>query len=150
MQWLTQIQSLINDYWQWLIGIAGLSAILSWIPGGGAAIAILTSALRVAASAIEAAAPIISAIFSGFIWIWQKILLPGILDIIDSWATIFTILIAGTIGWFIFVSKYEVSQVQTNYSYNQCKKELQSCTKRAPPKEPEVELQLPWPFDWKW
>lgn len=147
MQWLTQIQSLINDYWQWLLGIAGLSAILSWIPGGGAAIAILTSALRVVASMIEAAAPIISALFSGVIWIWQKILLPGILDIIDSWATIFTIIIAGTIGWFIFVSKYEVSHYQEKKQLAQCQKALVNC-KKPIPREPETNIQLPWPFNW--
>lgn len=149
MQWLTQIPSLINDYWQWLLGIAGLSAILSWIPGGGAAIAILTSALQFAASFFQSIAPIINGIFGGIIWIWSNVLWPGILDILDSWPTIFTVLIMGVVGYLFFVSKYEVAQIQTNYSYNQCKKELASCTKRSPPKEPEVEFQLPWPFNWK-
>lgn len=148
MQWLTQISNLINDYWQWLLGIAGLSAVLSWIPGGGAAIAILTSALRFAVSMVEMAAPIVASIFSGLIWIWQKIIWPGILDIVDSWATILTVLLAMGVGWLYFVSKYEVSGIRTNMSLNQCQRALQNC-KQPPPREPQVEFQLPWPFNWK-
>lgn len=148
MQWWTQLQSLISDYWQWLLGIAGLSAILSWIPGGSAAIAIITSALQFAASFFQSISPIINGMFSGIIWIWSNVIWPGILDIIDSWPTIFTVLIAGVIGWFVFVSKYEVTQIKNNYALNQCQRALQSC-KKPIPKEPQVETQLPWPFNWK-
>lgn len=148
MSWLSNLQSLINDYWQWLIGLAGLSAILSWLPGGGAAIAILTSALQFAASFFQSVSPIINGIFSGIIWIWSNILLPGFLNILGSWPTIFTIIIGGTIGWFIFVSKYEISHYQDQRQLLQCQRILDA-NKQPAPKKQETDIELPWPFNWK-
>ena len=127
------------DYWPGWLGlgatfasIAALLAGLSWIPGVGLA-------LRVAIAALEAASPVINGFLSAIIWTWSKVLWPGILDILDSWATILTVLIMGGFLWFGLVARYEAKLISKSYVISKCKE---------PVREPEPEFNLPWPFSW--
>lgn len=146
---LYHLWSLANEYWQWLLGIAGLSAILSWIPGGGAAIGILTSALQFAASAFQSIAPIINGVLSAIIWIWSNIIWPGLLHILESWATIFTVLIMGGTLWFGLITDYKVKTISLQHRLNVCLSEIKQSGNKVPEQEPEPQSELPWPFNWK-
>lgn len=146
------IQSLlasVHDYWGWFVGILGLSAALSWIPGGGAAIGIAVSALKIFASAIEAASPIISGIFSGIIWIWQKVLWPGLLNIFSNWATLFTVITLGGFIWFGVLADYKIKHFSDQTALSKCYQQISKNKNKLPDPEPEIGLQLPWPFNWK-
>lgn len=143
------LQSLVNlfqDYWGWLMGIAGLSAVLSWIPGGGVAIGIIVSALKMVAAFFESISPLIGGIFQGLIWLWQKIIWPGLLDILDSWATILTVLICAGGLYFFLLSKYEIKHFNDQRQLTKCYAELKGAKRNLPEPEPEIGISLPWPF----
>ena len=129
------------DHWLGILGLSGLSIMgiftaiagLSWIPGVGLV-------LRVIVAGLEAASPIINGIFAGLIWVWSTILLPGILDILDNWSTIFTVILMGTFLWIGLIARYEAKLISKSYVISKCSN---------PEPEPEVDIQLPWPFNWK-
>lgn len=145
---LQNLSSLINDYWSWAVGLLGLTAALSWIPGGGAVIGIVVSAFRIVASAFEVISPIISGIISAIVWVWKTILLPGLMDILDSWMTILTVAALLGLAWLVFVTRYEIKGIQTERSLARCTAELAKCKKPKlkVPETPDVEYTLPWPF----
>lgn len=132
------MRTLIDHWWGWLgLGatfatISTMLAGLSWIPGVGLA-------LRVAIAGLEAISPIINGIFAAIIWIWSKILWPGLLNILSNWSSIFTVLIMGGFLWIGLVARYEAKLVSKSYVISKCK---------APVEEPEPVLDLPWPFKW--
>lgn len=133
------MQTLI-DHWLGWLGLSGLSLIgivsalagLSWIPGVGLA-------LRIVVAGLEAASPILNGIFAAIIWVWSKVLLPGILNILSQWSSIFTVIIMGGMLWFGLVARYEAKLVAKGYVISKCK---------IPVDEPEPALELPWPFKW--
>lgn len=156
MQILLKLQALFNEWLPWVTGAAGLTAVLSWLPGGGAIITILTSALRFVASFFEMISPIVNALFSGVIWVWKNILLPGVMNILTSWATIGTVLALGFTLWFFLISKYEYQGFKTNRELSTCQRALTSCkvataTKgkvKTPVHPAEADTEFPWYF-WK-
>jgi hypothetical protein len=151
---LQHLYDLISSYWSWLIGIAGLSALLSWIPGGGAAIAILTSALQMAASAFQMLSPIINAMINGVVWIWSNVIFPGLLHIFESWATIFTVLLMGSFLWVSLISDYKVRTATLQHRLNVCLSETKQSGRKVQEQEPEPEnnsnFSFPNIFNWKW
>ena len=127
------------DHWPGWLGLgatfgslAALLAGASWIPGVGLA-------LRLAIAGLEAASPIINGIFAGVIWIWAKIIWPGMLNILSQWSSIFTVLIMGGVLWVGLIARYEAKLVSKNYVISKCP---------TPVEEPEPALDLPWPFKW--
>jgi hypothetical protein len=127
------------DHWPGWLGLgatfgslAALLAGASWIPGVGLA-------LRLAIAGLEAASPIINGIFAGLIWIWAKVLWPGLLNILSQWSTIFTVLFMGGMLWVGLIARYEAKLVSKNYVISKCPN---------PAEEPEPQLDLPWPFKW--
>ena len=127
---------LVNDYWQWLIGLSALAAGLSWIPGAGIAIGILVSVLKILASTIESLSPIISGIFQGIIWLWQKAVWPGIVNICSSISSIFTVLIiCGSIYGYMYI-KYNSGSILITHRPN--------IEDVVPTKEVDLFSWLPW------
>lgn len=129
---LTQLQHLFDSWFPWITGAAGITAVLSWLPGGGAIITVITSALRFVASFFEMISPIINALLSGIIWSWRNIFWPGLLDILDSWATIVTVLLAGFILWTYLTAESKIQTVKIDKQLNVCEKALTQC--KAPSK----------------
>ncbi len=128
-QWL---QHLYNDWTAWALGLAAIVAGVSWIPGVGLA-------LRAAIAGLEALSPIINSVFAGLTWIWSKVLLPGMLNILSQWSSIFTVLIMGGFLWIGLVARYEAKLISKSYVISKC---------NSPVNEPEPALDLPWPFKW--
>ena len=132
--------SLLSNYIGWLgLGgaIASLGAMvagISWLPGMSVILPILTSALQMVS-------PIVNAALTALFWIWSTILLPGILDILDSWATIFTVIIMSSFLWFGLATRYEVQHIKDRSVISKCAAPQSS--------DSETELDLPWPFKWK-
>lgn len=116
-----------------LAGVAALIAGLSWIPGVGTVLSLATSALQMAA-------PLINGVLAAIVWIWGAVLWPGLLDILDSWATIFTVLIMGAFLWFGLAARYEVQHVKDRHAISKC---------ITPQQDQDTEVDLPWPFKWK-
>lgn len=133
------MQTLFDNWLGWLglgatfASISALIAGLSWIPSVGIV-------LRLAVTGLEALSPIINGFLTAIIWIWSKILFPGVLNILSQWSSIFTVLIIGGFLWVGLIARYEAKLVSKNYVISKCK---------APIQEPETELDLPWPFSWK-
>ncbi len=125
--------SLLSNWIGWLgIGgaIASLGAMVagvSWLPGMSVILPILTSALQMVS-------PIINAIFTLIIWFWTNILWPGLSDILDSWATIVTVVFMG----FVLLTVSNAQHKVDRHVVKQCVSNPQ----------PEPELELPWPFKW--
>lgn len=137
-----QAYNFIYEYWQYILGISGLAAALSWIPGGGAAIGIMVSVLKMVASAIEMAAPIISGIFSGIIWLWQKVLWPGLLNILSTWSSIFTVLLLCLCIWFSSAIKSSLQAVHTAPTRCNCNAE------ESRPVQPSLGIERIFPWNW--
>lgn len=146
-QLTSQLVSLFNDWWSWAAGLLALAAGLSWLPGGGAVVGLIVAAAKAAASFLEILAPIISGVFQGIIWAWQKVIWPGILDIIDSWATILTVVIIGASLWFGLMSRYEIRHIQDQRRITQLEQNTRNRPAREEDREPEI--TLPWPFNWR-
>jgi|SRR4029077_1982083 len=146
MEILTQLQTQFNEWLPWAAGAAGLTALLSWLPGGGAIVIVLTSALRFLASFFEMISPLINALFGGVIWLWKTVFLPGLLDILDSWVTIVTVLTMGAIMWFTFVSRYELQASGGNKELAVCQKSLSQCKAVSTTKERPAEADTPFPW----
>jgi len=133
--------SLLSNWIGWLglgtaLATAGsLIAGISWLPGMSVILPILTSALQMIS-------PIVNAALSGLFWIWSNILWPGLLDIMDSWATIFTVIIMGSFLWFGLASRYEVQHIKDRHV-------IAKCVAPQNVDNNEAELDLPWPFKWK-
>jgi len=131
--------SLLNNWIGWLGLGASLSALaafiagISWIPGVGTLLSIATAGLTMIA-------PLVNGVLSALVWIWSTVLWPGILDILDSWATIFTVIIICGMTYFGLAARYEVRHIRDTYTINKCV---------TPTEAPETELELPWPFKWK-
>ena len=105
---MTRIIQIISDYWAWFIGFAGLATALSWLPGFGVGVTILTSGLRLIASFFEIISPVVNAVFSGVIYLWKEVLYPGLLDILDSIKTIITVGIIFLLMFLYFDIKYKI------------------------------------------
>jgi len=125
--------SLLSSWIGWL-GLGGFIASLgamvagiSWIPGMSVILPILTSALQMVS-------PIINALLTALIWFWTTILWPGLSDILDSWATIITVIFMG----FVLLTVSNAQHKIDRHVAKQC----------VPNPQPEPELELPWPFKW--
>jgi hypothetical protein len=139
----------INDYWGWAVGALGLTALISWLPGGGAVVSIILVGLRAVASFMEMIAPIVANIFSGIIWFWKTIIWPGLLDILDSWTTMLTVIFLGGVLWVGFIANYKIKQNMDERALYKCQAELVKAKRNLPEPEPEERFQLPWPFNFK-
>ena len=125
-----------GHHWiSWAIGIGGLIAAFSWIPG-------VSTVLTIAVSILQMAAPVISGFLSALIWIWSNVIWPGLLDIFSHWSTLGTIVIMGGLLWFGLTSRYEVQHVRDVRALHYCQ------LHRTSRPQPDVNFELPWPFNW--
>lgn len=114
-----------------MLGLLGLSGLLGLMA-------------KVLGAIVEIATPILKAIVDGIIWIWQKILWPGIVDILDTWATVLTVG-AMMAGLFLYI------RVNDDIRYNNQTRQLNAChgelkkLKRRTPSTPQTPL---WEFKW--
>lgn len=133
------LQNLLDNWLGWL-GLSGVGiGLLSLLPG----VTILTSVLKIIASLFEMAGPIIGGIISGVVWIWQKILWPGLLDIFDSVATIITVLIIVGAMFMYFDLKYKVETHNLRREVNSIKRVVPK-TEDVQPEEFNPTKLLPW------
>jgi len=145
------------DHWLGLLGLSGLSILgittaisgLSWIPGISAIIGLAVAAAKAIAAALEIVAPIFAGLFQGLIWIWQSIIFPGVKDILDDWVTVVTVGSMGLMLWFGLAVKYEVQHKVDVRKLNACLADTNRTTRNKEIEEPETDIQLPWPFNWK-
>lgn len=139
---IVYLQELLSNWTTWIGGILGLSAILSWIPGGGAVIGILTAGLRMLASAFEVISPVLNGILQGILYIWREVLWPTILDIFDNVRTIIgvsiilSIVVVSTMFYMRGNDDIKYSNLQANY--NSCRQELRTLNRNVPsvPEQP--------------
>lgn len=133
---IAYLQDLLSNWTTWIGGILGLSAILSWIPGGGAVVGILTAGLRMLASAFEVISPVLSAILQGILYIWREILLPTLIDIFDNVRTIIGISIIVSLvvmsTMFYMRGNDDIKYSNLQNKYNACQSELRSINRPMP------------------
>lgn len=92
MEWL----SWFSDMTPWFALIAGLFAIVA-ITGLGKVMDILSKLLDIVGPALKSA---LEGVVNGTKWVASTILWPGLKDILDSWATITTVIFMCTTVWF--------------------------------------------------
>lgn len=133
------VQNLIDNWLGWLGLSATTITILSFLPG----ITILTSGLKIVASLFEMVSPIVGGAISGLLWLWKTILLPGLLDILDSIATIITVVIL--IGsMFIFI------KLNDDIRYNNLQRQYQAVKNKRPPEDVPQESLWEFKLPWLW
>lgn len=125
----------------WLLGF--LSPAL-WL---GLATAALQAVAGIVAAVGPAVGVVLGALAQAVVWLWQAILWPGLRDILDSWATIATVLFAAGGLYLGIVAASEVRAIKTERALETCKADLAKA-KRKPSSIPQPTWDLPWPFRW--
>lgn len=138
------MQTLLDNWLGWLglggIGVAAIGSAL-WFMGLMPIIAAVLNIFNVVLSILSPFLNMLAqSLADSLLWFCKSVLLPGIKDIIDSWATIFTVITMGCFLWFGLIARYEVQKTKKDYVISQCKN---------PIPEPETDFELPWPFKWK-
>jgi len=130
---------LVYDLWHhwiaWIIGIGGLIAAFSWIPG-------VSTVLALGVSALQIAAPLLSGILQALVWVWQYIIWPGLVDILTHISTIGTVIIMAGLLWFGLTTRYEVQHIRDLNALHYCQ------LHRTAKPRPDITFDLPWPFNW--
>lgn len=123
----------------------GLGTGVAWFFG---LMPILGAAAQVVAAAV---APVVGAVVSGMVWVWQNILWPGIWrfasDILDDWVTVLGFVMSLGVLWFVVATPYKVRIATAERRLDVCTASLAAAKRRAPPVE-EPRVELPWPFRW--
>src|SRR5258708_3728482 len=131
------MQTLFDNWLGWL-GLGATAAtvisLLSWVPGIGIA-------LRIFASGLEIASPVINGILSGLIWIWGNILFPGLKGIFSSVSVTLTVAT-------IFAGYYFFDKANDSIKYNNLQRQCVAIKQKRPtedvPQEPLWEFKFPW------
>lgn len=130
------LTNLISEYWSWGVGLLTLAAGLSWLPGGAVVVGIVTSAIKILASAIEVISPIVNSILQLFFWVWAKIIWPTLQDIFDNVTTIVgTSIILGIVivsTMFYMRGNDDIKYRNLQSKYNSCSAELRRFNSPAP------------------
>jgi len=147
---LEQLTTLFNDYWSWLLGLLGLAGALSWLPGGGVAVSIFSSLLRIFASAFETISPAINGILQGTLWVWNTFIWETIKDVSENIRTAVgsAIIISGVV-FVTYIFSYgnnDIKYTNLQNKLNICRQEL-SKSNQVEPATPEIPL---FRFPWQW
>lgn len=137
---------MLQSLWDNILGWLGLGAtvaaaisLLSWIPGVG-------TALTIAASLLQMAAPVVNGVLSVVVWAFVNIILPGLKGIFSSVSVILTIVI-------LFTSYYLFDKANDAIRYRNLQRQANSCTsaiREGKPIQPSDEEPLLKVFPWSW
>lgn len=139
---------IISDYWAWFVGFAGLATALSWLPGFGVGVTILTSGLRIISSVFEMISPIINSVFTGLIYLWKEILYPGFLDIFDNIRTALTFVIIILFIFVFFDVKYKLKVSTLDKKITSVERAYTNNRPVAPIQPEEFDLTRLLPWNW--
>lgn len=135
------MQTLLDNWLGWL-GLGATAAtvisLLSWVPGIGVA-------LRIFASGLEIASPLLNGIFEAIIWVWSNILFPGLKGIFSSVSVALTVVA-------LFASYYMFDKANDAIKYRNLQRQTNSCIASVRNKEPiqPVEEEPLFKFPWQW
>lgn len=128
------------------LGVAALFALL----GSTGAFAALAEVLKTINLLLASILPILSQLLAGFLhglhWVWEHIILKGLQDIVDSWATIGTVVLMGAILWGAIKFQYQARIEDRQAAINACYVELRKVKKAAvmPKQSPAPSFPNPW------
>lgn len=114
---------------------------ISWILGFMGLPGIVEQVLKIVNTSLGIVSPALTSVFELIVW-YVKVLWNGILDIVDSWMTILTVMT-------IVLGTWAYGKLPTNDPrLSQCQAQLETLKKRYTTRQQTPQVEFKWPWEW--